>query len=305
MNTENLTQHTPAGASAASATLTVYQLVRNLRSELNPIYGSNETDAMIRLIFERLKGWGPVDIIINEQKPVSDYIRGKVDEIVERLRHHEPIQYIIGKTYFYGMDMEVGPGVLIPRPETEELIDLIVNANKSKDLHVLDLCTGSGCIAIALSRNLLFPRVEALELSEEALKYARRNAEDLHADIKFIHADIFKWDGEPETYDIMVSNPPYVNDSEKADMEANVLDNEPAEALFVPDSKPLVYYDRISDVALRDLKPGGRLYFEINPRHWKELTDMLTKKGFERVDTLLDVHARKRFLKCVKPGKNG
>lgn len=286
------TAETPDGQSEP----TVREVVQRLRGELIPMYGRGETDAMIRLIFEYLKGWSPVDIIINDNKPMSRFVCSEVEKIVARLHLHEPIQYIIGHTYFYGMKFNVGPGVLIPRPETEELVDIIVKENKGSDLRVLDLCSGSGCIAIALARNLRFPVVEGLELSEKALSYARRNATLLRTRVKFIEADIFSWEPAPESLDIIVSNPPYVDESEKSGMEANVLDYEPHEALFVSDNNPLRYYKRIADIALKGLADGGRIYLEINPRHADALCAMLTEKGFSSVHTYLDVHARVRFV---------
>lgn len=277
---------------------TVREVVQRLRGELIPMYGRGETDAMIRLIFEYLKGWSPVDIIINDNKPMSRFVCSEVEKIVARLHLYEPIQYIIGHTYFYGMKFNVGPGVLIPRPETEELVDIIVKENKGSDLRVLDLCSGSGCIAIALSRNLRFPVAEGVEFSEKALGYARRNATQLRTRVKFIEADIFSWEPAPESLDIIVSNPPYVDESEKSGMEANVLDYEPHEALFVSDDDPLRYYKRIADIALKGLADKGRIYLEINPRHADALCEMLTEKGFSSVRTYLDVHARTRFVRC-------
>lgn len=286
------TAETPDGQSEP----TVREVVQRLRGELIPMYGRGETDAMIRLIFEYLKGWSPVDIIINDNKPMSRFVCSEVEKIVARLHLHEPIQYIIGHTYFYGMKFNVGPGVLIPRPETEELVDIIVQENKGSDLRVLDLCSGSGCIAIALARNLRFPVVEGLEFSEKALGYARRNATLLRTRVKFIEADIFSWEPAPESLDIIVSNPPYVDESEKSGMEANVLDYEPHEALFVSDDDPLRYYKRIADIAVEGLADRGRLYLEINPRHAEALCAMLSEKGLSSVRTYPDLHGRTRFV---------
>ncbi|MCM1153609.1 MAG: peptide chain release factor N(5)-glutamine methyltransferase [Muribaculum sp.] len=295
-----MTNHTAANANQTQRPL-VHDVVLRLREELTPIYGQGESDAMIRLIFEHLKNWGPVDIIIHERQPVSEFIEGEIDKILERLRRHEPIQYILGMTYFYGMNFRVGPGVLIPRPETEELIDIIVNSNKEKDLKVLDIATGSGCIAIALSRNLLFPQVEAFDISPKALEVARRNAEVLKTRVDFFEADMFKWMPKEADYDIIVSNPPYIDSSEKDDMAPNVLHYEPHEALFVPDDNPMAYYKRIADIGMAGLKPGGRLYLEINPRHADELVEYYKGKDYTDVAIQLDIHGKKRFLKCRRP----
>lgn len=272
------------------------ELIRGLRDALTEIYGAGEARAMTRLVFTRLKGWNTADLIIHEGEEVSDYIRGKVADILRRLQAGEPIQYILGEAYFYGMDFKVAPGVLIPRPETEELVDMIVKEERGSDLRVLDVCTGSGCIAIALSRNLLFPRVTAIDVSEEALRIAEENAKALKADIDFIHADIFKWEPDPESFDIIVSNPPYIDESEKSGMDRNVLDYEPALALFVPDSDPLLFYRRIAELGRTALAPGGRIYFEINPRHADDLVSLMESLDYQNIQIVKDIHSRPRFL---------
>lgn len=285
----------------SKATPTVNAAVRELRHRLTPLYGRGEAEAVIRLIFQYLKGWSTVDLIINENRVLSEYMQQKLQEIENRLLNHEPIQYITEMAYFYGMDFHVAPGVLVPRPETEELIDLIVKENKGNDLRVLDAGTGSGCIAIALSRNLPFSEVTAIDISPEALEIARKNAADLHASsIRFLEEDIFNWRPEADSFDIIVSNPPYVDESERADMEPNVLKYEPDIALFVPDSDPLRYYRRIGEVALKALKPGGRIYFEINPRHAEEMTVLMKDLGFENIRLHADIHCRQRFLSCCR-----
>lgn len=277
---------------------TVNDAIRHLRGDLTPIYGRGETEAIIRLIFQHLKDWSPVDMIINENKPLSDYMQGKLADIEKRLLVQEPIQYITGIAYFYGMDFHVEPGVLIPRPETEELVDLIVSRNKRRDLDVLDIGTGSGCIAIALSRNLPFSNVTALDVSQKAIEVTDINAKELHARIKTVQADIFKWTPEPDSYDIIVSNPPYVGESERTGMAANVLRYEPKEAIFVPDNDPLLFYRRIADVAKAGLKADGTLYFEINPLHATALHDMLADMGFVDIEIVIDSCGKRRFISC-------
>lgn len=273
--------------------------VRSLRSSLTPLYGKGETEAMIRIIFHYLKGWNTVDLLINEDRPLSPYIQEKINDIEKRLLAYEPIQYITGQAYFYGMDFHVAPGVLVPRPETEGLVDLIVKENKEPDLRVLDVGTGSGCIAIALARNLPFPDITALDISEKALTIAKENAVNLKArNIHFIHADIFKWNPDPESFDIIVSNPPYIDESERVDMEANVLGYEPETALFVSDDDPLSYYRRIGEISLSALSSSGKLYFEINPRHSNDLKAMLKDMGFKDIELHTDIHGRDRILSC-------
>jgi release factor glutamine methyltransferase len=279
------------------------ETLKKLRDALRPMYGDRETEAIIRIIFHHLKGWSVTEMLIHGQEPLSPFIISEVDKILQRLLKHEPIQYITGEARFHGMEMKVTPDVLIPRPETDELVDIIVGDSGNKeDLKVLDIATGSGCIAIALARNLPFAHVTATDISDGALKVARENASNLRANIDFIHADVFSWSPE-SCFDIIVSNPPYVDESEKKKMEKNVLDYEPASALFVPDDNPLIYYKRIADIAVKSLSDNGRLYFEINPLHASELSAFLTGKGFENVEVIRDSYGRQRFSKTTAPSK--
>lgn len=274
---------------------------REIRRLLAPRYGDSEAKAMSNLIFHSLKGWNATQLIINADKALSQYIIEKIDAIVGRLLNGEPLQYIIGEARFYGLDLKVSPDVLIPRQETEELVDLIVQQNQSTDLKVLDIGTGSGAIAIALSRNLKFPSVLAIDISEGALSIAKENAKNLHAKIDFMLQDVFVFAPKNESLDIIVSNPPYIVDSEKCDMDENVLEHEPHTALFVPDDNPLIYYSRIAEIAIDALVPGGKLYFEINPLFDKELKSMLCQNGFVDVGIVKDISHRNRFAFATKP----
>lgn len=276
-------------------------VTRQLNDRLAPIYGSGESKAMIRLIFHALKGWNATDLIINEDREITPYILKKIDDILARLEKHEPLQYILGEARFYGMDLKVSPSVLIPRHETEELVDLIVKENTAEDLKVLDIGTGSGAIAIALSRNLKFSEVTAIDISPEAVKMAQENALALHARIKFEVRDVFAYQPSADSFDIIVSNPPYVAESEKKTMESNVLDYEPAGALFVSDSDPLIYYSRIAEISFSALRRGGKLYFEINPKFSSELRTMLEMQGFKEIDIIKDISHKDRFAKAVRP----
>ena len=272
--------------------------LQKLRASLVPLYGKGEAEAIIRLMFHHLKGWNLTDILIHQDSELSEYMKGEINRILERLLRSEPIQYIVGEARFQGMNLKIRPGVLIPRPETEELVDIIVDENKDKDdLRVLDVCTGSGCIAIALARNLPFSKVYAVDFSEVALEVAKENSELLKTKIRLIEGDIFNWEPEGK-FNIIVSNPPYVMDKEAVGMEKNVLDYEPHEALFVRDEAPLVFYDRISDIALTHLAPDGKLYFEINPLTASSLRGMLQSKGFRDISILLDSSGRQRFISC-------
>lgn len=282
--------------------INIAQLSRQLQSKLTPVYGEGEAKAMVRLIFHSLKGWSLTDMMIHADNPASAYLVEKTGEILARLIKHEPIQYILGEAYFYGMNLKVNRHTLIPRPETEELVNMIVNENYDfKDLSVLDVGTGSGAIAIALSRNLPFSQVSAIDISAEALTIAKENAKELHAKIDFIKADVFQYDPREDIFDIIVSNPPYIDDSEKNGMDSNVLDYEPHLALFVPDDNPLIYYTRIVEIALHSLKKDGKIYFEINPRHAHDLKSYLEREGFTNVLIMRDINGKDRFIKCYKP----
>lgn len=273
--------------------------LKKLRLALRPIYGNRETEAIIKIIFHYLKGWNTVDFIIHEPDPLSPFIKEEVDKILERLLAHEPIQYITGEARFHGLEFSVSPAVLIPRPETEELVDLIADdCRGKKDLRVLDIGTGSGCIAISLARAMDFPIVSALDSSPEALTVAKENAKKLGANIRFISADIFSWNPTGK-FDVIVSNPPYIDESEKKDMENNVLLHEPHSALFVPDSDPLLFYRRIASLAPLALNHGGRLYLEINPRHASELSQLLSDYGFSSIAILKDSYAKDRFISAI------
>ena len=275
--------------------------LKKLRTALRPLYGNRETEAIIKLIFHYVKGWNTVDILTHEPDTLSPFIRSEIDGILKRLLNYEPIQYITGEARFHGLELHVTPDVLIPRPETSELVDIIVGkAGETTDLRVLDVATGSGCIAVALARALLFPKVTALDISAPALEVARRNAADLKVKVEFIEADIFTWTPDGAKYDIIVSNPPYIDESERASMERNVLDYEPSSALFVPDDDPLRFYRRITQLAASALVAGGRLYYEINPRHADQLAREIADAGFSDVEIVKDSFGHDRFITAVK-----
>lgn len=282
----------------------VSELVRYLRAELLPIYGEGETKGMVSLIFQNLKEWDQTAIIMNYDMPVSDYLIEKIKEILYRLKTGEPIQYILGKANFYGMYLDVDKSTLIPRPETEQLVDLIVKENSNTaDLRVLDIGTGTGAIAIALARNLPFSQVSALDISPDAISVARQNASKLKCKINFITEDLFLFNIKPNSFDIIVSNPPYICESEKKDMEQNVLDFEPASALFVPDNDPLLFYRRIASIARSGLRERGSLYFEINPAYSEKMVRMLNEFGYKNIEVIKDFYNRSRFIVAKTPSK--
>ena len=277
--------------------------LKKIRQELTPLYPSNEIEGIIRIIFDHLKHWSPVDIVLHRDDILSDYITEKIDNILSRLKQHEPIQYIIGEGRFFGRTFKVTPDTLIPRQETEELVEMIIRdfANID-DLQVLDVGTGSGCIAISLAFNLPFSIVTGIDISPKTIEIATENAKSMKAHrVSFHTADIFTLLPQQDSLDIIVSNPPYIANSEKADMEANVLNYEPHSALFVSDDNPLCFYIAIADFAKTALRGGGKLYFEINPIYANQLKEVLIEKGFCDVEIHLDIHNRKRFACASKP----
>lgn len=280
---------------------TVEQAVRTIRTALRPLYPAGEVEGFIRIIFRHLLHYEPVDILLRKDTVLPGFIPDKIDKVVEELKKSRPVQYIFNEARFHGHDFYVDGSVLIPRPETEELVDIIVDENELSDLSVLDAGTGSGCIAISLALALKFPEVTAVDISEKALEVARRNAAALNArNIDFVCCDMLDMPVEVGKYDIIVSNPPYIAESEKAGMDRNVLDYEPSGALFVPDDDPLRFYKALSRFGADALKPGGRLYFEINSRFPAELKKMLDADGYVDVELLRDMQGLWRFARAHK-----
>lgn len=280
--------------------MTVKEQLQNMRQRLSGLYGEREREAVILLIFDYVKGWGRVDLIMNEGKELSDSAKKNLDWIVDRLILGEPVQYITGKARFHGMDFIVRPGVLIPRPETSEMVDWILDENKAHDLNVLDVGTGSGCIAVSLAINLPFSDVTAIDVSKTALEVAKENASALKAKVKFVEADMYAWMPAPESFDIIVSNPPYIHPDEQSDMEVRVKDFEPAEALFVDPADPIRPYKRIEELAASGLKSGGKVYLELNPRFADEVSAYFESKGWQDVEVRLDSYGKRRMLRCVR-----
>ncbi|MDE6581076.1 MAG: peptide chain release factor N(5)-glutamine methyltransferase [Duncaniella sp.] len=281
--------------------MTLRETVQQIEKSLSPRYGAGEARAMAGIIMEHLKGYSAVDLVLYGDREVSDFIKGKIDAVVERLLAGEPIQYIIGSTRWHGLTIKVTPDVLIPRPETSELVDLITDRyGDTPDLNVLDLCTGSGCIAIALARSLPFSKVTGVDISDGALAVARDNGKELKVSVNWLKADVLNL-SMTGTYDIIVSNPPYVLASERAEMEAHVLDHEPSLALFVPDDDPLRFYSAILSKAPRLLSESGRIYFEINPLEASSLRDLMVSGGWQDVTVIKDIHGTDRFMTAQRP----
>ena len=244
-------------------------------------------------------------ITIDKNNHLSGSERRKIEDILHRLKKGEPIQYIVEKTEFYGLPFKVTPDVLIPRPETEELVEWILTENRSSPHSILDIGTGSGAIAITLAKKMLHTDVHAWDKSERAVRVASENALLNRVSVHFLVRDIFQPVENNSTFDLIVSNPPYVTESEKSSMEINVLDFEPHEALFVADDHALVFYERIAEVALSALHDGGEVYFEINRNKGKEVCDMLDGKGFISIELRRDISGNERMVRAVKPRNDG
>ncbi|MGM9857367.1 MAG: peptide chain release factor N(5)-glutamine methyltransferase [Candidatus Limisoma sp.] len=271
-------------------------VIAEIRTQLSAIYPKGEIEAFIKIIFRQLLNYQPVDILLRKDSILPGFIVEKIHKVVEDLLKNRPIQYIFRQTRFYGHNLYVDERVLIPRQETEELVDRIVRDNVASDLRVLDCCTGSGCIAVSLARALKFPSVEAFDISEQALAVAEINAKTLNVKVKFSQKDALSLPADNSIYDIIVSNPPYIGESEKADMEANVLNYEPHLALFVPDNDVLQFYKAIAEYSSGALKSGGKLYFEINHLYANNIKELLHSLHFSNIEIATDISRRARFV---------
>lgn len=273
---------------------------------LQKIYDNGEAKAIARILLEERFGLSMTDIICGKTEELSAEEQQELENIVERLERSEPLQYILGYADFLSYRFHVAPGVLIPRPETEELVQKVVDAaSRLSCPHILDIGTGSGCIAIASALELtkcgVSPHVEAWDISPDALSIARQNNLSLHADICLYEVDVLGSDLKTDRQDIIVSNPPYICESEKKDMESNVTDHEPHLALFVPDNDPLLFYRRIAEYAAEVLNSGGWLMFEINRAYGREVSDMLRSMNFSDVSLAEDQFANPRIVTARKP----
>jgi len=276
------------------------QAIQQLKSGLDGLADPQEVQAMIRIICEDVFNYDQVDVALRQDSELPEFAQERITGIVARLQRHEPLQYIVGSARFHGHRFKVTPAVLIPRPETEQLVDLIVDENTGSDLRVLDMGTGSGCIAISLARALKFASVDALDVSRDALAVARENAATLKARVRLFESDMLT--PQPSArYDIIVSNPPYVCWSEREAMDRNVKDYEPGQALFVPDNDPLLFYKAIAPYAAQSLERGGRLYLEINQRFGDEIKRLLEENGLDEVRIIEDSYGKVRFAAAIMP----
>ncbi|CAM1343272.1 peptide chain release factor N(5)-glutamine methyltransferase [Tenacibaculum amylolyticum] len=268
-------------------------------TELSNKYPKKEIDTFFFRTIEHLLDWQPVTVFTKGDSILTDNILTDLKEVLNRLKKEEPIQYILGETEFYGYPFIVNKNVLIPRPETEELITWILEETKEHEaLHVLDIGTGSGCIPITLNKEMNAPIITAVDISEGALLVAKQNADKNNATITFLKKDILQANDFKHKFDIIVSNPPYVRELEKEEIKNNVLNNEPHLALFVEDNNPLIFYKRIADLAKEQLKVNGLLFFEINQYLGEETQEMLVNKGFKNVILKTDLFGNHRMIKA-------
>ncbi len=271
-----------------------------VKNELYGLYPENEIDNFNFLIIEHLFHYSRLELHLNKDKKISPEQLDKVKEFTRQLQQYKPIQYILGQTEFYGLTFRLNRHVLIPRPETEELVDLIIRENKNHKPVILDVGTGSGCIAVSLAKFIPDAQVDALDISSAVLDVARENAIDNGVNVHFFKSDALLPDMGllSEKYTIIVSNPPYVRVSEQKFMSKNVLDYEPSLALFVDDKDPLVFYTSLASMGKKYLSRGGILYAEINEAFGNEVKQLFQRNGYYHVEIMKDLQKKNRILKA-------
>ena len=278
-----------------------------LWKRLTPLYETGEAKAVVRWLLDVRFGLSMADILCDKVSELPQAAQAELEAMMARLAEGEPVQYVVGLADFCGRQFRVAPGVLIPRPETAELCQWVLEGRgergEARGYTLLDIGTGSGCIAITLAAEMPQAEVTGWDISEVAIGIARENAERLGVDVSFEQRDIL--DSSRSTlhaslYDIIVSNPPYIEPREREGMERNVLDYEPHIALFAPEGNPILFYQRIADLAVRALKPGGSLYFELNPLTASSVGNYLTQIGFSRIEIRQDAFGKNRMLKATK-----
>ena len=270
---------------------------------LKNIQDEQEIESFFFILTEYLHNLKRVDVALNPNFELSDEEVEKWNTILVELQQEKPIQYITGEAWFYGFRFEVNENTLIPRPETEELVEFILKETSNfqlpaSSLNILDIGTGTGCIPISLKANLPQANFSAIDVSEQALEVAKRNAASNKAEINFIQANILEVLDLNQNFDIIVSNPPYVRNLEKQEIKKNVLDYEPHLALFVEDTDALLFYRKIAQLALKNLSPNGLLFFEINQYLGKETVELLENLGFKNIELKKDIYGNDRMIKC-------
>lgn len=270
------------------------------RTVLDRWYQQVEIDDIFKRCIQHYFGWSSIKVGLEPQYKLSKEEKAQLQEVLNLLSQGTPLQYILGTTTFMGLDLKVSPAVLIPRPETEELVEWILSNHPNTSLKVWDLCSGSGCIALGLKAQRAQWEIKGFELSEAAIEMARTNAADHHLPVSFIPQDVLQWQDSVEQVELMVSNPPYVLPSEKKHMHNNVLEYEPLMALFVPEEDPLLFYREILLIATKQLHPQGKLYFEINPLLLEEMIELGKNHGFASATVKKDIFGKDRFIQFSK-----
>jgi release factor glutamine methyltransferase len=268
----------------------------HLLTQLSALYEQREAANIVSELFRHYKGWGRADLLMHKQDRMTESEILQFHFAGKRLSKGEPLQYILGKAWFHGLEFNVSPAVLIPRPETEELVELIVADFKNQKPSIVDIGTGSGCIPIALKKAMPDTQVSAIDVSADALAIAKQNATLNEVDIAFLQKDILQEDLGELKVDVIVSNPPYIPLGEKTSMRRQVTDHEPGLALFVPDEEPLLFYERIVELSKQSLQPNGRVYFEIHEDMEEELTQLLEQHGITTFQFVKDMQGKVRML---------
>ena len=273
------------------------EVVDKIKNELSEIYSKEEIGSIISLIFNKLAGINTTEFLLLENKKLSEKVIQKIESAVARLKLNEPVQYVLGQTEFYGLPFITDKRALIPRPETEELVDWVLKTCQNAT-SILDIGTGSGCIAVTLAQKLKKCRVSAFDISLDALNLAHENADLNYVFVHFYHCNILKMRRFDNKFDLIVSNPPYVTNSQKAEMKPNVLDYEPSIALFVPDENALLFYEHIINFAKKQLNPNGVLFFEINAFFGKQIVKLLKINKFKNVELKKDISGKDRMIRA-------
>jgi release factor glutamine methyltransferase len=284
--------------------LVLKEVLHIYHKELDDLFGKEEVDSFFNILIDYYLDIKRIHLVLEPEYVITKEEEQPLFEALSQLKLHKPIQYIIGETEFYGLPFKVNEHTLIPRPETEELVGLLIEDSNREVTKILDIGTGTGCIAISLAKHIETVKVYALDVSNDALKIARQNATFNKVDVEFINDDILKINDSVfdtvSNFDVIVSNPPYVRNLEKAEIQPNVLNNEPHLALFVDDENPLQFYQAICEFAQHNLKKDGTLYFEINEYLGEEMIKLLENFNFKDIELKKDMFGKDRMIKAKK-----
>ena len=281
--------------------MTRRELYNKVWMSVAPLYDHPEPVAVAERICADLYGFDRFGMTLMPSAEVEGFDEEAFDRVCKRLAEGCPVQYVVGHTEFCDLRFAVREGVLVPRPETEQLVRLVAEKHPNSGVRLMDIGTGSGAIAVSLAKLIEGARVTAVDVSEDALAVASENAAANDAKVEFVRADIFAYEPAPESLDVVVSNPPYIPESERSQMARNVVGYEPSLALFVPDHSPIMFYERIADVARATLVAGGALYFEVHERYASEVAECLVCRGFVEVEVIEDFFSKPRIVSARKP----